>query len=68
MPKTHRNRPPTYPIGILPEVVEAEPSVEVLPVTPPAASARIDAWRAYAVKLGIDVTGLTKPQIKKAVS
>ena len=68
MPKTHRNRPPTYPIGVLPEEVEAEPSVEVLPRTPPAASATKSKWVDYAAELGIDVAGLTKAQIRKAVA
>ncbi len=69
MPKIHRGRPPTYPVGVLPTV--AEPSEVPKPpkaLSPPAASARIGLWRDYAASLGIDTEGLTKPQIKKAVA
>ncbi len=71
MPKTHRDRPPTYsyPIGIVPpaEPATVEQGPEVSP-EPPAASARRTSWAVYARKVGVDPTGLTIAQIKKAVS
>ncbi len=76
MPKVHRGRPPTYsyPIGVVPSTpppAAAEPSEEPespTTPTPPAASARIAAWRTYAESVGVDTAGLTKAQIRKAVS
>ncbi len=68
MPKTHRLRPATYPIGILPP---AEPAAEQGPEVspePPAASAPKSKWVDYAAAVGVDPGGLTIVQIKKAVS
>ena len=69
MPKTHANRPPTYPVGVLPVPAEVEePSAEVLPRTPPAASASRAKWVEYADSIGVEVKGLTKAQIRKVVA
>ena len=73
MPKIHRLRAPSYPVGVLPDVVEvlveAEASAEVpgSPPAPPAASARIGAWRDYANQLGVNTAGMSKAQIRKKV-
>ncbi len=65
MPKTHVNRAPSYPIGVLPEpeaVVPAEESP-----SPPPANAKKSAWVAYAQSLGVDTSGMSKAQIRAAV-
>ncbi len=70
MPKTHRGRPPTYPIGIVPDISPAEPTAEQGPEAqpePPAASATRVKWVDYATAVGVDPTGLTIAQIKKKV-
>ncbi|MCH8130738.1 MAG: hypothetical protein IIC70_12685 [Acidobacteria bacterium] len=69
MPKLHRNRAPSYPIGVLPDL-PAEPAAEQEPEgpSPPAPSANRQKWAAYAAELGVDVEGLTKAQIRKAVA
>ena len=68
MPKIHRTRAPSYPIGVLPES-PSEPAAEQGPEgpSPPAASANRQKWAAYAAELGVDVEGLTKAQIRKKV-
>ena len=63
MPKTHADRAPSYPIGVLPVV---EPVVES-PSPPPATAGKAE-WVAYAQALGVDVKGKTKAQIRKAVA
>ena len=69
MPKIHRNRAPSYPIGVLPDS-PAEPAAEQEPEgpSPPAPSASRRDWVDYAVELGVDVKGLTKTQIRKKVT
>lgn len=64
MPKTHANRGPSYPVGILP-AVEAEP-VEEIPSPPPAKASKA-AWVTYAAALGVDTSGMSKAQIRAAV-
>ena len=69
MPKMHRNRAPSYPVGVLPDL-PAEPAAEQGPEEsplPPATSATRTKWAAYAAELGVDVQGLTKAQIRKKV-
>jgi hypothetical protein len=68
MPKAHRNRPVSYPIGVLPED-RAEPPAEAPESqhAPPAASARKAEWEAYAISVGVDPTGLSKAQIRAVV-
>ena len=70
MPKIHRTRAPSYPIGVLPES-PAEPAAEQGPEgspSPPAASATRAKWADYAAELGVDTAGLSKAQIRKAVA
>ena len=69
MPKVHRNRAPSYPVGVLPES-PAEPAAEQGPeedAPSPPTSATRTKWAAYAAELGVDVEGLTKAQIRKKV-
>ncbi len=75
MPKIHRDRAPTYsyPVGLLPPAPAPsadEPPEATAPhdLPPPAASATKTSWAIYARKVGVDPTGLTKAQIRKAVA
>ncbi len=69
MPKTHRDRPPTYHIGVLPVSPAPEPDEQpaAVPIPPPAASATRKKWAAYAESVGVDTAGKTKAQIREAV-
>ena len=70
MPRNHRDRPPTYPIGVLPVSPAPEPDEQpvAVPIPPPAASATRAKWATYAEALGVPTLGLTKTQIRKKVT
>ncbi len=75
MPKAHRDRPATYsyPVGLLPAPAtpaDEPPEAPESPTTPtpPAATARLAICQKYATAVGVDVAGLTKAQIRKAVA
>ena len=72
MPKSHVDRPASYsyPVGLFvaAPAAPAEERPEGIRPPPPAASAPKPDWEAYAAAVGVDVAGLTKAQIRKAVA
>jgi hypothetical protein len=64
MPKITVHGGPSYPIGLLPET-PAEPDSPSS--VRPGAKAPKAEWVVYAESLGLNVEGLSKPKIVKAV-
>jgi hypothetical protein len=67
-PKITVHGGPSYPIGVIPP---SAPEPEVVPavrppVRPPSKALKAE-WEAYAASLGVNVEGLSKPKIIKAV-
>ncbi len=67
MPKIHRDRPPSYPVGVLPAAAPPEPDPPFSIPAAPAVKASIAEWQAYARALGFSTAGMTKAEIRKAV-
>jgi hypothetical protein len=69
-PKITVHGGPSYPIGVIPPSAPS-PGPEVVPVPPspvrPPSKAPKAEWEAYAASLGVNVEGLSKPKIIKAV-
>jgi hypothetical protein len=64
-PKITVHGGPSYPIGIIPPGPEVVPAPSP-PVRPPSKASKAD-WETYAASLGVNVEGLSKPKIIKAV-
>jgi hypothetical protein len=64
-PKITVHGGPSYPIGVVPPGPEVVPAARP-PVRPPSKASKAD-WEAYASSLGVNVEGLSKPKIIKAV-